>query len=127
LNLTTYEDKQLILGAIVLSRLVKPTSIGYDSVWVKSFYHANGTTNHYHDQFINNLNVAFLIPGAENWNTITEADTVTMAELWVPFNSSSMKLTNPNTEELSEQSNLINLLRDKAALRKTNCRSPCSS
>lgn len=41
LNLTTYEEKQLILGAIVLSRLVKPTSIGYDSVWVKSFYGNN--------------------------------------------------------------------------------------
>ncbi len=82
LNLTTHEDMQLILRAIILSRLIKPTSIGYDSVWVKSFYHADGTTKHYHDQVLNNLNVAFLTGGAEDWNTIIEADTVTMAELW---------------------------------------------
>jgi hypothetical protein len=82
LNLTTSEEKQLILRAIILSRLVKPTPIGYDSVWVKSFYHSNGTTNHYHKQVINNLNVAFLTRGAEDGNTITEADAVVMAELW---------------------------------------------
>lgn len=81
-NLTAHEEKQLILRAIILSRLVKPTSIGYDSVWVKSFYLPNGTTKHYHDQIINNLNVAFLTEGLEDSNTITEADTVVMAELW---------------------------------------------
>jgi hypothetical protein len=35
-NVTTAQEKQLILKTIVLSRLVKPTSIGYDNVWVKS-------------------------------------------------------------------------------------------
>jgi hypothetical protein len=82
MNLTTHEDMQPILRAIVLSRLVKPTSIGYDSVWVKSFHRADGTTKHYHAQVINNLNVAFLAGGSEDWNTITEADVATMAELW---------------------------------------------
>lgn len=82
LNLTTDEEKQLIYRAIILSRLVKPTSIGYDSIWVKSFYRADGTIKHYHDQYINNLNVAFLEGGQEDWNTITEADARIMAELW---------------------------------------------
>lgn len=82
LNLTMPEDIQLILRAIILSRLIKPTSIGYDSVWVKSFYHPDRKTKHYHNQVINNLNVAFVTRGAEDYNTITEADTVTMAELW---------------------------------------------
>ena len=82
LNLTTHQEKQPILRAIVLSRLVKPTSIAYDSVWVKSFYHAEGRTSHYHNQVINNLNVAFLTEGAEDWNTITEADASVMADLW---------------------------------------------
>src|SRR5262245_3486786 len=58
-TITMAQEKQLILKAIVLSRLVKPTSIGYDNVWVKSFYRSDGTVRHYHDQFINNLNVAF--------------------------------------------------------------------
>ena len=84
-NLTAFEETQLILRAIILSRLVKPTSIGYDSVWIKSFYRTNGTIRHYHDQVINNLNIAFLIPGVEDWNTITEADTGVMAELWDSF------------------------------------------
>jgi hypothetical protein len=82
LNLATHQEKQPLLRAIILSRLVKPTSIAYDSVWVKSFYPVNGTARHYHNQVINNLNVAFLSGGVENWNTITEPDAAVMAELW---------------------------------------------
>jgi len=82
LNLVKDDEKQPIYRAITLSRIVKPTSIGYDSVWVKSFYNPSGATSHYSDQVINNLNVAFIVPGDEDSNTITEADVVTMAELW---------------------------------------------
>lgn len=81
-RITTAQEKQLILKAIVLSRLVKPTSIGYDNVWVKSFYRSDGKVRHYHDQFINNLNVAFPIQQLEDANTITDADANTMADLW---------------------------------------------
>lgn len=84
-NVTTAQEKQLILKTIVLSRLVKPTSIGYDNVWVKSFYRSDGKVQHYHDQFINNLNVAFPIARLEDANTITDADAKTMADLWDSF------------------------------------------
>lgn len=93
-NLTSDNDKQLILRAIVLSRLVKPTSIAYDSVWVKSFYSVDGKTKHYHDQIINNLNVAFVIPEVEDWNTITETDVEVMNMLW----DSLQFLLNDNNE-----------------------------
>lgn len=85
-GVTSNEEKQLILKTIVLSRLVKPTSIGYDSVWIKSFYRTDGTVAHYHDQVINNLNVAFVIPQLEDWNTITLEDAKSMSELWDSFN-----------------------------------------
>ncbi|PYS23706.1 MAG: hypothetical protein DMF72_08570 [Acidobacteria bacterium] len=82
LNLATHQDKQPILRAIILSRIVKPTSIGYDSVWIKSFYRTTAIAQHYHDQVINNLNLAFLIEGDEDWNTITDNDVAVMTELW---------------------------------------------
>jgi hypothetical protein len=82
LKLPTHDEKQPILRAIILSRLVKPTSIGYDSVWVKSFYDPSGTVKHYSDPVINNLNVAFVVAGDEDSNTITKDDAATMAELW---------------------------------------------
>jgi hypothetical protein len=84
-NPVTSGERQLGMKAIVLSRLVKPTSIGYDSVWVKSFYRDDGTVKHYHNQVLNNLNVAFVIPGVEDWNTITATDAELMAELWDSF------------------------------------------
>jgi hypothetical protein len=82
LNLVKDDEKQPILQAISLSRIIKPTSIGYDSVWGKSFYRPSGATKHYSNQVINNLNVAFVVPGDEDSNTITEADAAIMAELW---------------------------------------------
>jgi len=33
-------------------------------------------------KLINNLNLAFLTKGADDWNTITEGDAAVMAELW---------------------------------------------
>lgn len=81
-NAVTPQEKQLILWAITLSRIVKPTSVGYDSVWVKSFYPSLGTPTHHSDPTINNLNIAFVIPGEEDWNTITEIDAKIIAEVW---------------------------------------------
>jgi hypothetical protein len=65
--------------------LVKPTSIGYDSVFVRSCYEADGSVKHYHDQVINNLNLAFVIRKLEDRNTITAADAYEMADLWDSF------------------------------------------
>jgi hypothetical protein len=83
--LPTPEEQELIVRSIVLSRLVKPTSIGFDSVWVKSFYCNNETVKHYHEQYIKNSNIAFVEKGAEAYNTITEADALVMAALWDSF------------------------------------------
>jgi hypothetical protein len=77
----TDEEKQLIFRAIVLSRIIKPTSIGYDSVWVKSFETDVGI-KHFSDFVINNLNVAFTIPKIEANNTLTDDDIFQMSQLW---------------------------------------------
>jgi hypothetical protein len=81
-NPPTPAEKQLILRAIVLSRIVKPTSIAYDGTWVKSHYPATRPVSHYSDPIIRGSNLAFVIPKDEDWNTITEADALVMAELW---------------------------------------------
>lgn len=83
-NLPTHDEKQLILRAIILSRIVKPTSIAYDSVWVKSFHHADRMI-HRSEPILSGINLAFVIPTDEDWNTITEADAAVMAELWDAF------------------------------------------
>src|ERR1700752_1466099 len=46
LRLVSDDEKQFLLRAIVLSRLVKPPSIGYDSVWVKSYIRRDQTKNY---------------------------------------------------------------------------------
>lgn len=81
-NLPTDKEKQLILRAIILSRIVKPTSVAYDSAWIKSIYPASESPMHYSDPTIRGSNLAFVIPREEDWNTITEADALVMAELW---------------------------------------------
>lgn len=80
--LPSSDEKQLILRAILLSRIVKPTSIAYDSAWVRSRYTASGQVSHYSEPTITGANLAFVIPKDEDWNTITEADANVMSELW---------------------------------------------
>jgi hypothetical protein len=72
--------KQPILRATVLSRIVKPTSIPYSNVWVKSVSDSNGE-EHFSEPVINGLNVAFGLKEYE-WNTITDEDAVEMSSLW---------------------------------------------
>jgi len=83
----TSEEKQPIIKAIVLSRIVKPTTIAYDNVWLKSVHLGDNGIEHHDDttQVINNLNMAFISPGVEDWNTITDVDASVMAELWDSF------------------------------------------
>lgn len=78
------EDIQLLLQAIVLSRIVKPTSIGYESVFVRSFHKNPKSIQHIGDCSLNNSNVAF-VSHNELENTITESDIKKMSELWESF------------------------------------------
>jgi hypothetical protein len=80
--LPTPDEKQLILRAILLSRIVNPTSIAYDGAWVRSCYQTSGKAAHYSEPILSGMNLAFVTPMAEDLNTITEADALVMAELW---------------------------------------------
>lgn len=84
-DVPTPDEKQLILRAILLSRIVKPTSVGYDSAWVTSHYALSGQVSHYSNPAISGANLAFVIPRDEDWNTLTAADTNVMSELWEPL------------------------------------------
>jgi len=84
-DLGVQKEKELIRKAIVLSRLVKPTAIAYDSVWVTSRYSEKEVKHYHHNQVMNNLNVAFVIPGFEDWNTITTENAQQMGQLWDSF------------------------------------------
>lgn len=76
----TPENQQPILRAISLSRIVKPTSIPYSNVWVRSTYDSRGA-NHFSDPVINAYSVAFGLEEHE-WNTLTDADAAEMSRLW---------------------------------------------
>ena len=68
---------------VSLSRLVKPTSIPYSNVWVRSVYNL-GSVRHFGDPVINNYSVAY---GRKEhqWNTLTDADIAEMSKLWEPL------------------------------------------
>ncbi len=76
----TAKEQQPLLRAISLSRIVKPTSIPYSNVWVRSVYNSDGV-RHFSEPVINGLNVAFGLKEHE-WNTITDADAAEMSKLW---------------------------------------------
>lgn len=75
------DEKQPLIRAIALSRLVKPTAIGYDDTWVRTFYDIQGDQRHSAYVTLLNFNVAFVLP-SEVTNTITMADVDEMAQLW---------------------------------------------
>jgi hypothetical protein len=76
----TPKDQQPILRAVSLSRIVKPTSIPYSNVWVRSVHDSDGT-HHFSDPVINAYSVAFGLKEDE-WNTITDADAAEVSRLW---------------------------------------------
>ena len=80
----TPEEQQPILRAISLSRIVKPTSIAYSNVWIKSSYRTDGRVKHFSEPVVGAYSVAFGIPEHE-LNTITESDASHMATLWDSF------------------------------------------
>ena len=80
----TPEEQQPILRAISLSRLVKPTSIAYSNVWIKSSYRANGRITHFSEPVVGAYSVAYGLP-EHGLNTITESDASHMAMLWDSF------------------------------------------
>lgn len=77
----TSEEQQPLLRAVVLSRLVKPTSIAYSNVWVKSSYKDNGNIAHFSEPFVGASSVVYGLPEHE-WNTINDNDAAEMARLW---------------------------------------------
>lgn len=76
----TSEQQQPLLRVISLSRLVKPTSIPYSNVWVKSELNSDGV-RHFSYPVINNYSVAYG-QKEHQWNTITDIDTAEMSKLW---------------------------------------------
>lgn len=81
----TERDVQLLMRAIILSRIIKPTSIAYSGLFVKSFYRDSETVKHKSNPYLNNHNIAYVEPDTEIWNTITESDLNIIAELWDSF------------------------------------------
>jgi len=75
------KEAQPLLKAISLSRIVKPTSIPYSNVWVKSIYEDSPNVEHYSEPVIGAFSVAFGIKEDE-WNTITHSDALEIAKLW---------------------------------------------
>lgn len=80
-----HKNYELIRRAIVLSRIIKPTSLGYSPVFVESTYNNLEEVKHQSNPILNNLNVGFVDPDAEIWNTITDKDVETIIELWNEF------------------------------------------
>lgn len=80
----TSKEQQPLLRAVSLSRLVKPTSIAYSNVWIKSTYRSNGEVKHLSEPIIGAYSVAFGLR-QHQWNTITEGDAAEMAALWDPL------------------------------------------
>jgi hypothetical protein len=78
---TTSDEKQPILQATVLSWIVKPTSIPYDNVWVRTYELDSGEVHHLSDFWINGLSVAY-VTRDERDNTLTDADVARMASVW---------------------------------------------
>lgn len=81
ISLISPKDQQPLVRAISLSRIVKPTSIPYSNIWVKSVYDDSGRVHHFSEPVINAFSVAFGIKKHE-WNTITQSDASEMANLW---------------------------------------------
>jgi hypothetical protein len=77
----TGREQQPLLRAVSLSRLVKPTSIAYSNVWIRSSYKANEEVKHFSEPVIGAYSVAFGLREHE-LNTITESDAFEMASLW---------------------------------------------
>jgi hypothetical protein len=75
------KERQPILRAVSLSRLVKPTSIAYSNVWVRSIYDGTDGVRHFSEPVINTYSVAYGLKEHE-WNTITDADVAEMSKLW---------------------------------------------
>lgn len=77
----TKQEQQPLLRVTALSRLVKPTSIAYSNVWIRSTYGENEKTKHFSEPVIGAYSVAFGLK-EHQWNTLTESDASEMASLW---------------------------------------------
>jgi uncharacterized protein (DUF433 family) len=78
------QARQLILRAIVLSRIIHPTPIATGSPWIKSFYPDTDPPYHRCECSIGPYIRAYTAP-AHSELTITQDDAARMAELWANF------------------------------------------
>jgi hypothetical protein len=78
---TTGAEKQPLLQADVLSWIVKPTSIPYDNVWVRTYELDSGEVRHLSDFWVNGHSVVF-VARDERDNTLTDADIARMTAVW---------------------------------------------
>ena len=78
---TTGDEKQPFLRAIVLSWIVKPTSIPYDNVWVRTYRLDSGEVRHLSDFWVNGHSVSFVTQD-ERGNTLTGNDVARIASAW---------------------------------------------
>lgn len=83
--------KQLIARAIVLSRIMQPTTIATGGTWIKSFFPDSGSPSNTLEIGIGHYGRAYITPEARHGrdfvapsarNTITQEDVARMAELW---------------------------------------------
>lgn len=77
------EAKQLIMRAIVLSRIVHPTPIALGGTWIKSMYEESGESYHLPEIGVGFYSVAYVAPNSIK--TLTRDDAARMAELWAPL------------------------------------------
>jgi hypothetical protein len=80
-NRVTNDDQEPFRRAITLSRIVKPTAVAYNNVWLKSFYLESGVVRHFSRVRINQHSVAY-VSDMEIENRLTVEDAALMAELW---------------------------------------------
>jgi hypothetical protein len=77
---------KLIQRIIFLSRIIKPTSIGYTPLFVESGYSEPNLGQHKSFLIFNNLNIAIVNPEFDEvFNTYTDADAEEMTALWANF------------------------------------------
>lgn len=77
---------KIIQRIIFLSRIIKPTSIGYTPLFVESGYSKSNPGQHKSFLVFNNLNIAIVNPEFDEiFNTYTDVDAEEMTALWANF------------------------------------------
>jgi hypothetical protein len=78
---TTLDEMQPFFQSIVLSWIVKPTSIPYDNVWVRTYRLPFGEVRHLSDFRVNGHSITVVTRDERN-NTLTDTDVARMSSVW---------------------------------------------